>query len=340
MNEGTLSNSDIQEWVNTLDGTDNRVQKVLGAIQLLDGNLLQQLVYFLINGVIDISELYTMNINNTTIRNKLSTYDLNDNKTAITQYKNKIKTFASYNALIDEMNGKTADRFAIATLSPFRIAVSKVIDPLGITDGSVSSASVLMTAYTKIITDPTLVLLQNNIVSQAAALQTKYGYKRLNNLVTNFFKKIADYYFIYTTDNTLTLKVNYSDLEFYIAKGGYKQSKYTNFIGNFMNALNGMVVYYPDDTVKDGAHAIEQLKNNVSFSSAFSDTTILSSSLFESQFNYATFVRINLYSNVYGSAFFSDTVAVKEEYNSLIALFNNMNLYCETIITACKGVGV
>ena len=51
MNEGTISNSDIQEWVNTLDGTDTRVQKVLGAIQLLDGNLLQQLVYFLINGV-------------------------------------------------------------------------------------------------------------------------------------------------------------------------------------------------------------------------------------------------------------------------------------------------
>lgn len=340
MNEGTISNSDIQEWVNTLDGTDTRVQKVLGAIQLLDGNLLQQLVYFLINGVFDISDLYTMNINNTTIRNKLATYDLNDNKTAITQYKTKIKSFASYTNLINEMNGKTADRFATASLSPFRIAVSKAIDPLGITDGSVSSVTVLMSAYTQIINDSSLVALQNNIISQAAAIQTKYGYKRLNNLVANFFKKIADYYFIFTTDNTLSLKINYTDLEFYIAKGGFKQAKYTGFIENFMSALNGMVLYYNADETKDGSYAVNQLKNNVSFGSSFTDTTILSSSLFESQFNYATFVRINLYSTVYGSAFFNDTATVKEEFDSIISLFDNMYTYCTAIRTACQGVGV
>jgi hypothetical protein len=340
MNEGTISNSDIQEWVNTLNGTDDRVQKVLGAIQLLDGNLLQQLVYFLINGVFDISDLYTMNINNTTIRNKLAIYDINDNKTAIIQYKNKIKTFTSYTNFINEMNGKTADRFTIASLSPFRIAVSKTIDPLGITDGSVSSVTVLMAAYNQIINDASLITLQNSIVSQAAAIQTKYNYKRLNNLVTNFFKKIADYYFIFTNDNSLGLKINYTDLEFYIAKGGFKQVKYTRFIENFMSALNGMALYYGADETKDGSYAVNQLKNNVSFGSSFTDTTILSSSLFENQFNYTTFVRMNLYSTIYGSAFFNDISTVKEEFDSIISLFDNMYNYCTIIRTACKGVGV
>lgn len=220
MSELLFTQDDLTSYVDSLDSNNPNNFKVLSSLYLLKPSLFTDIIYLLINGRINISSLYNVQINNYTVQQLVNTAYLNP-ATIVERsifYKNFIKTLNNFNTEMTAINLQFPNYLGARNLSSSTFAKEIIIDPLRLINDSYTNLKEAQLIY-------------NN---------TKVNYiTDLNNVsVATGFTTFTYSETLLTTNNTvytLSFTPNSGSLQVY--KNGIIQILNNNYILNSLNVI-------------------------------------------------------------------------------------------------------
>ena len=331
-----VSNDEITTWLSTIDTSDNRNKRVLGAIQLLDNTLLKKSLYYLINGKITIDRFYTMDINNLSVGNLLDSLN-QANTTDIDKvyiYRENIGKLDGFKKYMESMKANFSDQITRETTSITKYINQVSLDMLGFNDRKFSSIIDLRNMYDSIIGSTTLSSIKDQILSDANKLSTTYQYTSILDFHNALMTDIAAYALIYTDNANMQLRIDNTSIITWIMREQYLDGIYSDFLSNFNIILKNIAHKYSTDTAKLGVPALTTLNTQKKWDACFSYTTYNTQNLFYENFKEVTILKKTLIATVYSSTYFNEPVltSINDEYTAILNYFKSVNLYIHAII--------
>jgi len=327
----TITSDDVTLWISNLDSDDAKNKRVLGAIQLLDPVLMKKILFYLIKGFLNISKLYTMDINNVSV--DLLVKSLNEENTTdidkVYFYRTAIKKLAGFNVFMKNLKENTVYQISRQTSVINRFLVKVEIDALGIDSNKYSSVVDIRNDYNKIINSQSNKDAINVINTKASVLKNSFGYENIEYFSNAVINKVNAYALIYTNDITLPTQLNNADIISWIIRKSYLDTEYANFLENFNSILVSMAENYDTDTAKLGIDTLKALNNEYSWKSNFNADSFVNSASFFNNFRFITILKVAVIKNIYGNSNFpkTDIDLIINEYKAIIDYFESINAY-------------
>lgn len=335
----TLTQTELKEWMDTLDMTNNSTKRVIAGIQLLHPQLLSDITYYLAKGFTTIDIVAALDINNSTIEILLNSIKVNMDipLNRVIFYKNVVKGMDSYKRFMLEKTANNQLFISRFSVSPYRLARKIIIDNLGLRENTYRSLVEVRRIYDGITKLPSVLLIISNALAKATAISNNpdYNFSNFINLHNKIIKDIKDYYFIYTDNvNALPLKCKYEEVVGRIARDAYLDIPFDGLIDNSERIFNAMASHYDTDVNKLGIPALNELMLSCKWNYITAPSNIAlpdSNIINDIQFN--TLLFYTFVTKIYGATYFDITLV-----NAQTKLFVKMQEYFSIIAELTKVV--
>jgi hypothetical protein len=339
MSEALVSSAALNEYISSIDMTviDNR--KVLANVQVLNPNLLETIMYYLVIGKINISQLYTIDINNLSIKQFIAGLDASETIVNLrTFYKNKIKALPGYITFKNALTASASLRLSNMALSVDELMTTVIVDPLGGT-GRYKSFLDVMNIYDSIVFSLPAQTKFNAVVTAANVLKNTYGFTGVTQFNETLLETITEYGLVAST-TTLKSTLASNTILGFIARNMHETLTQTNVLSNINTVCIKMALNNALDVPKNGVYTLQQLMlaTDYMYKSIFNIDYVSRGEAFLAQLSLISFVRKELYCNIYGANYFTPTQITAENnlYAAVLDYFRKLNSLSSYIQAQCK----
>lgn len=339
MSEALVSSSALNDYLSSVDMTlaDNR--RVLAGVQTLDPNILESIMYYLVVGKVNISQLYSIDINNLSIKHFITQLDMSDSIVNLRIfYKNKIKALPSYAIFKNVLKESAAVRLSNMSLSVDELMSTVEIDPLGGTNKYRSFVEVMNIYDTIIFSLPTQTKF-NAVVEAANVLKNSHGFTNIVEFNQAQLEIITQYGLVKSSGVEKNVVASNTFLGF-IARNMFSTMSQSNLVTNINDVALKMAINDTLDIPRDGVYTLKQLMalDDYKYKSIFNINYVYREPAFLAKLFSISFIRKELYCTIYGPNYFlpAEIAAEVNTYNAVINYFTKVNELYSYIHQQCK----
>jgi hypothetical protein len=269
MAELLISQTELDQYLDTIDLTDPTVNRVFNSVQLLTPDLYNQVLYFLVIGKLTVQRLAEVSINNASIKVLADSLEGDDESVLAMKrvYRKFQDSLPVYNKFIERMNATAPQFFYRAALPNTTYITSISLDKTGMDKTKFSGLFDAKMRYNAIVKKSRL---QPEYVA-LAEYATANGYGRLVELLDgeiNAFKLLT------IKDTPVRNQISFNDsIVGYILRGVYTDPFRVNFVENLDYAVMRMVDKFGEDVSKTGVPGIRASWDSHTWASVFDSTT-------------------------------------------------------------------
>jgi hypothetical protein len=311
MAELLITQSELDQFLDTIDLTEPTANRVFNSIQLLTPDLYNQVLYFLVIGKLTVERLATVSINNASV--KVLTDSLSNESESVLAMKRVYRRFQDslpvYRAFIEKMNATAPQFFYRAAMPNTTYITTITLDKTGLDKTKFSGVFEAKTRYNQIVKksrlEPEYVALVNYAVAN--------GYGRLVELLDG---EIDAFKLLTIKDTALRNQIAFDDsIVGYVLRGVYTDPFRVNFVENLDYAVMRMVDKFHEDDVKTGIIGIRASWETHTWGSVFESTT---SREFIEKLGIVAYLRYVL-PYLYGTMYFNadEIVSATEEHDRI-----------------------
>lgn len=344
--ETLISQEKVELFIKTLDLTNPNIKSTLSAIQFLHPQYLEQIMFYLSEEIIIISDLYSMDINNISMKTYLKALEVStDSYVSYKEiYKVKLNSMPQYVNFLKskKLNSLNLLRRQLLNTSSSVYTTYFLIDEYGIKDNSFKNVGLVTNIYDTLFFKSEVQAIISDILLLSNTFELQFGFQGLNVFCESLVNKIGDYAFIDDKNGgIIDVNLGTQTLLGFILREQYYDLPYTDISTNMNFMLNEMARDYELDTTKNGFFTLEKLLAK----SSYKYETLFQSNIINREKNFITdlckiiFIRFVFGATIYNSDYFSDTFITNEteKYNAIISIFEKFHLLSMTMIRLLKS---
>ena len=341
MAESLITNTELSNYFTSLDKTDVEIRRILAGIQMLHPQTMNSLMYYLVNGIIDITLFSDREVNNWTadaaIRDAELTSDTIVNRLEF--YRKNLKGLQGYKDFLDTSvldNGNRVSKFLIAKRE---IVAFIDIDIFGNRPGSFKSVLEVMRQYDSLIDDQEVRDFIDLLdIKSTSISSTIPNFKILHDII---IKRINNYVFLEAENGEIVTNMTTDCIVGMVTRGIFDDLYFRNYINDVTGILKHQGVMYDDDIPKDGVYSINKLLATEEYD--WNKTFPVNSDRFDAvetlnAIGKTMLLRHQFVTKFYGSPYFSNATILAETQ-----IVNEMSLYfrlarelCIIVLKKCK----
>ncbi|BDH16448.1 MAG: hypothetical protein [Bacteriophage sp.] len=334
---------EVKDFMRSLNTTDIRVKKVLSKIQLLHNKYLNELMFYLVEGVIQIDDLFNMDINNRSIQVFLESLEKSTDTLLSRKkfYNEKLRTFITYSDLIKDKNSISNLFISKTLLTNKNFQVTFLLDELGVKNNSFKSVQDVFKIYDKIFFEPDVQQDIANIYNLCNLIESNFNIQGVINFTNYLMNQISSYAFIIDNESRYYKDLSTHTFLGMILRQLYNFQRFQNINENISLTILEMATDFDNDTNKEGAFTVNRLKNLdfYSYSYFFSRENYAEEKMLLEVLQNIINLRYNFLCKIYGTTYFDVDLINRETliYNHIITFFDKVYNLSMKIIGKLKN---
>lgn len=341
--ESLVTQEKIKAFIASLDMTDASVKSILASLQFLHPQYLEQVMFYLSEDLVNINQLYGMDINNNSIKIFLKSVEENTN--SYISYKNiyqaKLDSLPGYKEYLKNKKSNTLQLMIrqLINISSPKYTTFFMIDEYNIKSNTFKSINTVNQIYDDIFFKSEIQILISQVSIRANEIQMQYGLNGLADFCGTLINQIGEYAFISNVDGKeIEIELGTDSILGFIAREQYYDLPYMNLLNNMNFILNEMAQDYTKDTSKSGVYTVKKLMTDFSLTNIFKANIINREDKFLTDLVRIIFIRYVFMCQVYGASYFTaaEIQLEKDRYTAIISLFELINSLCMEMIHHTK----
>ena len=280
MAESLVSSSQLNNYLKTIDMNNAGNKKVLSSIQLLHPRYMEEVLYFLITGIIVIEDLHDKDINNISAKVIIdgATGSQDSLKAHLDYYRDLLKNNPKYKQFNTTKHGETSLMIAAMLKSSDRFQIEFLVDELGNLAGSFPSVSEVTTMYEDTFDAPENQALVARCLFEAELLRDTYGITNFVVFHDRLMQQIKQNKFLKSVNvSSVRNDISETTIVGWIVRGLFNYSRYSNIIENMNSSLLTMASTFKEDNngLGLGKYGLDKMlaEPQNTYNSVFSTTT-------------------------------------------------------------------
>lgn len=343
MAESLITDIALKDYLSSIDTSRIENRKVLAEMQLLHPNIMESLVYYLVNGAIGLSQFYALGLTNRTASDAIDAAASNGSLVGsqVQFYRKKIQGLTGYNAFVLAQNAGLSGRVTRFTVAGDDFIKYVAIDPLRILPDTYGNLAEVFDIYMGIVDDVYATPAYTDFLNAGAAMKALIPQADTTGIITHIDDRVRAYGFINTTKKTLNTTVDKDSILGFALRGMHHDICMRNFIADRERILLEFARYYNADAPKLGVIPLQTILADSAFSwnSALKNNGIIVDATFLNRLSRIAVLRYVFATKYYGAAYLP-LATVNEniaQYESVLNFFDKLRIVLQNIVDLCKS---